>query len=110
MGYNSLPKGKHIFYIISVLVYPICFTIFETYLSGGFSCLMKEYGKNLDLMPWLQLYNDPQAELLSRVNVLYGVRAYPTKFILRPDGCIHKIVEGESPVFYEELERLFDKP
>lgn len=61
-------------------------------------------------MPWLQLYNDPKAELLSRVNVLYGVRAYPTKFILRPDGRIHKIVEGESPVFYEELERLFDKP
>lgn len=61
-------------------------------------------------MPWLQLYNDPKAELLSRVNILYGVRAYPTKFILRSDGRIHKIVEGESPVFYEELERLFDKP
>lgn len=61
-------------------------------------------------MPWLQLYNDPKAELLSRVNVLYGVLAYPTKFILRPNGRIHKIVEGESPVFYEELERLFDEP
>lgn len=61
-------------------------------------------------MPWLQLYNDPKAEFLSQVNVLYGVRAYPTKFILRPDGRIHKIVEGESPAFYEELERLFDKP
>lgn len=61
-------------------------------------------------MPWLQLYNDRQAELSSRVDVLYGIQAYPTKFILRPDGCIHKIVEGEEPVFYEELNRLFDKP
>lgn len=58
-------------------------------------------------MSWLQLYEDPQAESPQKAHLHYGLQAFPTKFIIRPDGTIHKVFVGGEATFYEELDRLF---
>ena len=56
-------------------------------------------------LPWLNVYctND------SNVKRLFGIKAYPTKIILSPEGKIVMSVEGEDPSFYDKLDELFSK-
>ena len=57
-------------------------------------------------MPWTQLIvPDKHPTELSPVT-RYAVEAYPTKIIIAPDGTIAKITVGESPEFYQALDKL----
>ena len=40
------------------------------------------------------------------VSATYGVKAFPTKIIIDPEGIIVKIIVGESPEFYTFLDEL----
>ena len=62
---------------------------------------VKEHG-----LPWLNVRDENQPD----VSLLYAIEGYPTKIIITPEGKIAKIVRGESPVFYEYLDELFNKP
>ncbi len=55
-------------------------------------------------LPWVNLIN--QEALNEDVSVKYAVEGYPTKIIINPEGEIAKIVVGEDPIFYTELEKL----
>lgn len=57
-------------------------------------------------MPWIQLYNPRESAPTDDVSVKYAVEGYPTKFIISPEGVIHKIFVGESADFYAELDRV----
>ncbi|MCI7359789.1 MAG: thioredoxin, partial [Prevotella sp.] len=37
----------------------------------------------------------------------YGIRGFPTKILVGPDGKIVKTVVGEDPEFYTLLDSLF---
>lgn len=54
-------------------------------------------------LPWLHVRNEGNPD----VSLLYAVEGYPTKIVVDPEGKIAKIVVGESPEFYEYLDRLF---
>ena len=41
-----------------------------------------------------------------QVTTMYGVKAFPTKVIINPEGKIAKIVVGEDPTFYTILDEL----
>ena len=56
-------------------------------------------------LPWLHVYNTDADGTPDK----YAVQGYPTKIIIDPEGRINKIVIGESPEFYEYLDRLFGK-
>lgn len=53
-------------------------------------------------MNWIQLFNRPE----DKIQILYGVSGYPTKFILDKDHRIVSIFVGESPDFYNKLDEL----
>ena len=57
-------------------------------------------------LPWLNVRDENQPD----VSLLYAIKGYPTKIVITPEGKIAKIVRGESPVFYEYLDELFNKP
>lgn len=61
---------------------------------------VKEHG-----LPWLHVYNPKDSRVLED----YGIRGYPTKIIVGPDGKIVKTVLGEDPAFYTFLDELFGK-
>ena len=48
-----------------------------------------------------------QSKETTDVSGLYGVKGYPTKIIIDPEGRIAKVVVGESPEFYEFLDKAF---
>ena len=50
-----------------------------------------------------------QSQETTNVSDLYGVRGYPTKIVIDPEGRIAKVVLGESPEFYEYLDKAFGK-
>ena len=54
-------------------------------------------------LPWLHVYNAKDPKLLKE----YGIRGFPTKIVVAPDGKIIKTVVGEDPAFYEYLDQLF---
>ena len=56
-------------------------------------------------LPWLHVYNSDADGTPDK----YAVQGYPTKIIIDPEGRINKIVVGESPKFYEYLDKLFGK-
>ena len=54
-------------------------------------------------LPWIHVKSEkddttPQKD---------AVEGYPTKIIVNPDGTIHKVIIGEDPAFYKELDSLF---
>ncbi len=53
-------------------------------------------------LPWIHTLNREEHDLA----IAYGVSGFPTKFILDKEGKIVKKVVGESPEFYETIERL----
>ena len=50
-----------------------------------------------------------QSKETANISDLYGVRGYPTKIVIDPEGKIAKVVVGESPEFYEYLDQAFEK-
>lgn len=57
-------------------------------------------------MPWTQVIVPNDCPTDQNPSVLYAVQGFPTKIIVTPEGKIAKIVEGESPEFYEALDEL----
>ena len=66
--------------------------------------LWKEAVKKHEL-PWLHVYCPEESTLLED----YGVKGFPTKIIIGPDGKIVKTIVGEDPAFYTLLDELFRK-
>ena len=56
-------------------------------------------------LPWLHVYCPEESTVLED----YGVRNFPTKIIIGPDGKIVKAIVGEDPAFYTLLDELFGK-
>ena len=54
-------------------------------------------------LPWLHV----KSEKTDATPQKYAIEGYPTKLIINPDGTIHKVIVGEAPAFYEELDSLF---
>lgn len=57
-------------------------------------------------LPWLHVYWDKNDENGDNPIELYGVRGFPTKVIIDPEGKIAKIIVGEDPAFYEYLDSV----
>ena len=57
-------------------------------------------------LPWLHVYNDMDKEDSNNPLALYGVRGFPTKVIINPEGYVAKIIVGEDPAFYEYLDAV----
>ena len=53
-------------------------------------------------MPWKNVHQS----LYNPVSVKYGVKAYPSKFVLDKDGKILMIFQGEDKKFYSFLDDL----
>ena len=66
--------------------------------------LWKEAVKKHEL-PWLHVYCPQGSTLLED----YGIKGFPTKIIVGPDGKIVKTIVGEDPAFYTLLDELFRK-
>ena len=56
-------------------------------------------------LPWRHVYNPKDSGVLKS----YKVRGFPTKVVIDPAGMIVKTVVGESPEFYQFLDKLFSK-
>ena len=50
-------------------------------------------------------YNDNSVQD-GRPDQTYAIQGYPTKIIVSPEGKIAKIVTGEDPQFYTDLDNL----
>lgn len=57
-------------------------------------------------LPWLNVIDPSDAAPAESVALRFGVGVYPTKYILTPEGNVHKIAQGEHLKFYEELDRV----
>ena len=57
-------------------------------------------------MPWIQLYVPTNHPTDLNPAVLYAIQGYPTKIIVNPNGVIAKIFIGETPEFYQALNKL----
>ena len=53
---------------------------------------------------WINVINSK--DKAKDLTTIYNVNGFPTKIILSPEGNIVKVVVGESPAFYETLEKL----
>ena len=60
-------------------------------------------------LPWVNLYNDSANEAPDRIDIAYGVQGFPTKVIISPDGKIKKIITGEDPQFYLDLDKFLSE-
>ncbi len=56
-------------------------------------------------LPWLHVYCDMDAEENNPL-ALYGVRGFPTKVVVDPEGNVAKVIVGEDPAFYEFLDSV----
>ena len=57
-------------------------------------------------LPWLHVYWDKDDENSDNPLALYGVRGFPTKVVISPEGRVAKVVVGEDPAFYEYLDEV----
>ena len=57
-------------------------------------------------LPWLHVYWDKDDEKADNPLALYGVRGFPTKVVVNPEGKVAKIIVGEDPAFYEFLDEV----
>jgi len=56
---------------------------------------------------WKQVINAKDSEINKDVSVTYGIRGYPTKFILDKDKKILAKFVGETEDFYRKLDEIF---
>jgi len=61
---------------------------------------VKEHG-----LPWVNVINSTDPDVVA----LYGVRGFPTKFVIDPEGKVAKQVVGEDPEFYKYIDSLMEK-
>lgn len=54
--------------------------------------------------PWIHVRQSINTE---QVSDKYGIRSFPTKVIINPDGTINKVFRGETTEFYTYLDELF---
>ncbi|MBQ6166890.1 MAG: TlpA family protein disulfide reductase [Muribaculaceae bacterium] len=57
-------------------------------------------------LPWLHVYWDKDDENCDNPIALYGVRGFPTKVIIDPEGNVAKVIVGEAPAFYGILDEM----
>jgi len=57
-------------------------------------------------IPWLHVYWDKDDENCDNPIEQYGVRGFPTKVIVDPEGKVAKVIVGESPSFYDYLDEV----
>ncbi len=57
-------------------------------------------------IPWLHVYWDKEKG--DNPLELYHVDSFPTKIILDPEGNVAKVVVGESPAFYDYLDKVLE--
>ena len=57
-------------------------------------------------LPWLHVYWDKDDENSDNPLTLYGVRGFPTKVVINPNGQVAKVIVGEDPAFYEYLDEV----
>ena len=57
-------------------------------------------------LPWLHVYWDKDDENGDNPLALYGVKGFPTKVVIDPDGKVAKVIVGEDPAFYEYLDEV----
>ena len=55
-------------------------------------------------IPWLHVYWDKEKG--DNPVDMYGVRGFPTKVVINPEGEIAKIIVGEDPAFYDYLDEV----
>lgn len=55
-------------------------------------------------IPWIHVRQSINTE---QVSDKYGIRSFPTKVIINPDGTINKVFRGETTEFYTYLDELF---
>lgn len=53
-------------------------------------------------LPWVHVYNPKDSNVLPE----YGVRAFPTKAIINPEGIVKNITVGHDPAFFVALTEL----
>lgn len=88
-------------------------TYYEKYKSQmeivGIDCRDKEdkwrEGVAEYQIPWVNVYNGFDTKILND----YAIAGFPTKAVIDQQGNIVKIVVGESPEFYELLDKLMAK-
>ena len=57
-------------------------------------------------LPWKHVYWDKDDETCDNPIALYGVRGFPTKVVINPEGKVAKIIVGEDPEFYDYLDEV----
>ena len=57
-------------------------------------------------LPWLHVYWDKDDENCDNPLELYGVRGFPTKVVINPEGKVARIIVGEDPEFYDYLDEV----
>ena len=55
-------------------------------------------------LPWLHVYWDKENG--DNPLTMYGVRGFPTKVVVDPEGKVAKVIVGEDPAFYEYLDEV----
>lgn len=55
-------------------------------------------------LPWLHVYWDKENG--DNPLALYGVRGFPTKVVVDPQGNVAKVIVGEDPAFYDYLDQV----
>lgn len=63
---------------------------------------LKKYDMN-----WIHVYNDKEGA--EDITVRYGIKGFPTKYILDENGIIVAVFLGETPAFYQKMDSLFGK-
>ena len=53
-------------------------------------------------LPWISVLNPSDGDLTK----VYGVKAFPTKIVIDPQGKVLKAVRGEDPAFYTYLDEI----
>ncbi len=56
-------------------------------------------------LPWLNVINE-SSDIAKDVEILYNIVNFPTKILIDPDGTIVCKITGESPEFYQTLDRI----
>ena len=60
-------------------------------------------------LPWLHVYWDKDDENGDNPLALYGVRGFPTKVVVDPEGNLAKVIVGEDPSFYDYLDEVLKR-
>ncbi len=67
----------------------------------------EQWRKTIDKynLPWLHVYNGKNGD----VPDIFGIKGYPTKIIINPEGKIAKIILGENKDYYDSLDALLNQ-